>query len=50
MMKGTSNVTIEKFIKESKDDDLKKNFVGVFSANQIFRFINFHSLINDKNA
>ena len=32
-MAGISNVTIEKFINEREDDDLKKNFVGVFSSN-----------------
>lgn len=30
-MTGLSNVTSEKFIYESEDDDLKNNFVGVFS-------------------
>ena len=49
-MTGISNVTIEKFINEREDDDLKNNFVGVFSSNQIFRFINFHKLINEKNV
>ena len=32
-MAGISNVTIEKLINEREDDDLKKNFVGVFSSN-----------------
>ena len=32
-MAGISNVTIEKFINEREDHDLKKNFVGVFSSN-----------------
>ena len=47
-MTGISNVTMEKLISESEDDDLKNNFVGKFSSNQIFRFINFHKLINEK--
>ena len=37
-MTGISNLTIEKFINESEDGDLKNNFVGVFSSNQIFQF------------
>ena len=49
-MTGISNVTIEKFINEREDDDFKNNFIGVFSSNQIFRFINFHKLINEKNV
>ena len=35
-MVGISNITIEKFINESEDDDSKNNFVGAFSSNQIF--------------
>ena len=49
-MTGISNATIEKFINEREDDDFKNNFIGVFSSNQIFRFINFHKLINEKNV
>ena len=47
-MMNISNITIEKFINESEDDDLKNNFVGVFSSNQLFRFTNFHKLIKEK--
>ena len=36
MMKGTSNVTIEKFIKESKDDDLKKILLEFFLQTKYF--------------
>ena len=39
-----------KFVNESEDDDLKNNFVGVLSSNQIFHFTNFHKLINEKNV
>ena len=49
-MVGISNITIEKFINESEDDDSKNNFVGAFSSNQIFWFINFHKLINKKTV
>ena len=35
-MTGISNITVGKFINESEDDDLKNNFIGVFSSNQIF--------------
>lgn len=47
---GISNVSIEKYINEREDDDLKNNFVGVFSSNQLFRFISFHKLINEKKC
>ena len=49
-MTGISNLTIEKFINESEDGDLKNNFVEVFSSNQIFQFIHFHRFINEKNV
>ena len=49
-MAGISNVTIEIIINESEDDDLRNNFVGVFSSNQVFRFINLHKLIHEKNV
>lgn len=40
----------ENFINESEHDDLKNNFVGVSSSNQLIQFINVHTLINEKNA
>lgn len=40
----------ENFINESGHDDLKNNFVGVSSSNQLIQFINVHTLINEKNA
>ena len=48
-MSGISNFAIEKIINED-DDDLKANFVGVFPSNHIFRFVNFRSLVKEKNA
>ena len=49
-MTSESNVTIEKFINKSEDDDLNNDFFGAFSWNQIIWFTNFHRLINKKNV
>ena len=50
-MAGISNdITIEKLINEDDDDDLKANFVGVFSSDKTFKFINFHALIKQKKG
>ena len=47
-MAGISNETIEDFFEKVNDDDLKNNFIGVFSSNFINKFISFHSIIKDK--
>lgn len=47
MSLGISNVETEKFFNR-KNDDLKRNFVGVFPSN--FHFMSFHESIKEKNA
>ena len=39
MTKGISNLQIEKAFKELNDQDIDENFVGVFPANRLNRFI-----------
>ena len=43
-MAGTSNVVIEKFF-ENENEDIKKNFIGVYSSNSITRYINYYKTI-----
>ena len=38
---GISNVDIENVFENEKNDDLKKNFMDVFSSNSIARYMNF---------
>ena len=45
-----SNVDIENFFEYEKNDDLKKNFMGVYSSNSITKYINFYKIIKAKNA
>ena len=45
---GISNIQIENFFQKEENEDLKKNFMGVFSMDYITRFIKFHELIKEK--
>ena len=47
--KGISNVEIKRMIENSRNDDLKDNFVGIFTSNEIIYFISFHSLIKSRH-
>ena len=49
-MEGISNETIVNFFENETDDDLKKNFVGVFPSNYVTRFISFHEMMIEKNC
>ena len=48
-MAGISNITMEKIFK-NKNDDLKKDFIGVYSSNSITRFINYYKIIKEKDC
>ena len=45
---GITNSQIENFFLKDENEDLKKNFIGVFSMDYITRFIKFHELIKEK--
>ena len=45
--KGISNLETKRVIKNSCNDNLKANFVGVFVSNEINYFISFGSRIKD---
>ena len=45
--KGVSNLETKRVIKNSCNDNLKANFVGVFVSNEINYFISFDSRIKD---
>ena len=44
-----SNETIVEFFEKETDDDLRRNFVGVFPSNYVTRFISFHEMMLEKN-
>ena len=49
-MGGISNFQIENAIKKIGDEDLSKNFVGVFPSNYMNKFINHAAMIEDKKG
>ena len=44
---GRNNLDIEKIF---ENDDLKKNFMGMYSSNSVTKYINFYKIIKAKNA
>ena len=49
-MGGISNFQIENAIKKIGDEDLSKNFVGVFPSNYTNKFINHAAMTEDKKG
>ena len=45
---GISNIHIENFFQKEENEDIKKNFMGVFSMDRITKFIKFNELIREK--
>ena len=48
-MASISNVNIENFF-GNENEDIKKNFIGVYSSNSMTRYINYYKIIKKKNA
>ena len=48
MGEGISNTQIQNFFQKEENENLKNNFVGVFSMDYITRFIKFHELIKEE--
>ena len=47
---GIGNIDIENIFSNEENDDFKKNYMGVYSSNNLTRYINFHDVINERNA
>ena len=50
MSKRISNFQIQQAIKNLNDDDITKNFVGIFPAHHMSKFIDFKSMISEKTG
>ena len=48
MAKGISSIQIENTLKKLDDEDINDNFVGVFPANHMNRFIDYKTMILEK--
>ena len=38
---GITNIKIKKFFNDEMNEDLKRNFIGVYSSDSITKYINF---------
>ena len=47
---GISNLIMDNFLEKVKDDDLKKNFMCLYSSNWIKYYTNFFEIIKQKDA
>ena len=45
---GISNIQIANFFPKDENEDLKNNFIGVFSMDYITRYIKFYELVKEK--
>ena len=50
MSKGISNFEINKFFENEENQDLKNNYMGVYSIDSITRYINFYEIIKKRNG
>ena len=50
MSKDISNLEINKFFENEGNQDLKNNYMGVYSIDSITRYINFYEIIKKRNA
>ena len=48
MSKGISNLEIENFFENEENQDLKNNYMGVYSIDSIARYINFYEIKKTK--
>ena len=45
---GIGNIDIENIFSNEENDDLKKSYMGVYSSNNLTRYISFHDVISEK--
>ena len=50
MSKGISNFEINKFFENEENQDLKNNYMGVYSIDSIARYKNFYEIIKKRNG
>ena len=50
MDKGITNLEINKFFENEENQDIKNNYMGVYSIGPITRYINVHEIIRKRNG
>ena len=48
MDKGISNIEIEKFFHNEQNEDLRKNYMVLYSMDSVTKYINFYEIIEKK--
>ena len=49
MSKGITNLEIDKFFENEENQDLKNNYMGVYSIDSITKYISFYKIIKKRN-
>ena len=49
-MNGITNLEIDKFFEKEEHEDIKKNYMAVYSIDSITKYINFYDIIRKRNA
>ena len=47
---GITNIEIEKYFDDEMNEGLKRNFMGVYWADSITKYVNFYDIIKEKRA
>ena len=50
MNDGISNTQIQNFFEKEQNEDIRKNFMGVYSMDWVTKSIKFHELIKQKDG
>ena len=50
MNKGISSFQINDFFRDEENEDLQKNYMGIYSIDSITKYINFYERIKRKNS
>ena len=50
MDKGITNLEVNKFFENEENQDIKNNYMGVYSIDSITRYINFYEIIKKRNT
>ena len=50
MDKGITNLEINKFFENEENQDIKNNYMGVYSMDSITRYINFYEIMRKRNG
>ena len=50
MGEGISNTQIQNFFEKEQNEDIRNNYMGVFSMDFVTKYIKFHELIKEKNG